>query len=61
MHFDPAAAVRAMQVTRQHVDSASPTAPIVTDQSVPKKRSGAASREPSGLRLWIRRILRPAR
>ncbi|GAB1646528.1 hypothetical protein KRMM14A1259_69510 [Krasilnikovia sp. MM14-A1259] len=61
MHFDPGAAVRAMQLTRQHVDSGSPTAPIVTEQNGPMKQYGDGSRQPGGFWFWIRRVLWPAR
>lgn len=61
MHFDPAAANRAIRLTRQHVESGSPEAPTVADPVKPQKKSTGTARKPFGIRLWLRRVLRPAR
>lgn len=61
MHFDPAAANRAMRLTRQHVESGLPEAPTVPAPIKPQKKSAGTAANPVGIWLRLRRVLRPAR
>ncbi|MEU4620042.1 hypothetical protein AB0G04_08670 [Actinoplanes sp. NPDC023801] len=61
MHFDPGAGIRAMRLTQQGLDSASPKAPTVADRTEPRKKAVAVSRKPAGFWFRILQVLRPAR